>query len=128
MAQISCPECSSMVSESAKACPHCGYRLNKPTFAKIAIISLIVVCSILILYCIYSMRFYEDNIPLLSYPWYEDQLQLFGIIHHLELHQYRMDLLKCIGIIVLGGSLLITPFYLKVRSDKRKRRKNKKDE
>ena len=30
MAMISCPECSSQVSESALKCPKCGYQLRKP--------------------------------------------------------------------------------------------------
>lgn len=28
MALIQCPECNKQVSDSAKTCPHCGYKLN----------------------------------------------------------------------------------------------------
>lgn len=28
MALIECPECNKQVSETAKTCPHCGYKLN----------------------------------------------------------------------------------------------------
>lgn len=33
MALVSCPECGGMVSDSAAACPHCGYDMRRAEVA-----------------------------------------------------------------------------------------------
>lgn len=46
---IQCPECGEKVSDSAKKCPHCGYKLVKPRSFKGLIIALIVIIVAMII-------------------------------------------------------------------------------
>jgi len=32
MSLIKCPECNKQVSSKGETCPHCGYKLQKPSF------------------------------------------------------------------------------------------------
>lgn len=50
MALINCPECNHEISDSAKSCPHCGFRIKKSNNKKVPII--IGVCLITIIVCV----------------------------------------------------------------------------
>ena len=52
MALIKCPECGKEISDTAKACPNCGYRLKKLDIAKHKKISTyILIIGILLFVC-----------------------------------------------------------------------------
>jgi len=84
MSLIICPECKKQFSESADACPHCGYKISAETkeiikkadksSSKIVWISLlvIVVITIMIRQC------NKETTP--EKPWYEEDNSLMAYI------------------------------------------------
>ena len=49
MALIKCPECSNDISDSAKSCPHCGYRIKNPRDSRNRLVLIVSVAALLLL-------------------------------------------------------------------------------
>ena len=60
MALIKCPECGKEISDKAKACPECGYKMKK---SKIKFIP-ILICALLVVACVGGALYYKNEIAL----------------------------------------------------------------
>ena len=49
MALIKCPECGEMVSDTAKSCPSCGYKIKKSRVKTILFYILMIACGFFLL-------------------------------------------------------------------------------
>ncbi|MBE6748744.1 MAG: zinc ribbon domain-containing protein [Ruminococcaceae bacterium] len=57
MALITCPECNKEVSDSAKKCPHCGYKLKKlKNIPKRS--TIIKICILILLFAMFAIAIY----------------------------------------------------------------------
>lgn len=48
MAMIKCPECEKEISDTAKLCPHCGYKIKSPLKKGKALHIILAMCAILV--------------------------------------------------------------------------------
>ncbi len=62
MALIQCPECQNDVSDSAKVCPHCGYKIKRANPKKTRIIVGTVILSFFILSVLFVKFYYIPKV------------------------------------------------------------------
>ena len=62
MALIQCPECQNDVSDSAKVCPHCGYKIKRTDPKKTKLIIGIVILSLIILSVLFVKFYYIPKV------------------------------------------------------------------
>jgi hypothetical protein len=70
MSLINCPECEKKVSDTARACPHCGYTLRKccssgPHHGRFIIVPIMFICLaafvFLIIFCTATVNVNSNN-------------------------------------------------------------------
>ena len=105
MALINCPECNKEISDSAKSCPHCGYKFKNSVWMKIWSKRLIIIGAIsAICSLIYSCATADSSLQARAYALthngsYSPQYQISSFLSDLFFNGGL--LLFCIGIILL---------------------------
>jgi hypothetical protein len=81
MALINCPECNKEISNTAKTCPSCGYRLTEKKYKKIIIPIILVAMFIGLI--VFLLLFNRDNVNKpkhLSQAVYKNGIEAVNII------------------------------------------------
>ena len=105
MALINCPECNKEINDSAKSCPHCGYKFKNSVWMKIWSKRLIIIGAIsAICSLIYSCATADSSLQARAYAlthngYYSPQYQISSFLSDLFFNGGL--LLFCIGIILL---------------------------
>ena len=105
MALINCPECNKEISDSAKSCPHCGYKFKNSVWMKIWSKRLIIIGAIsAICSLIYSCATADSRLQARAYAlthngYYSPEYQISSFL--LKIFDDGGLLLFCIGIILL---------------------------
>lgn len=82
MALIKCPECGKEISETAKVCPNCGYKIPRKTMEKETKITIIITILVIAFLAFIAIEIIED--PLYLYTDKEKREQTRQEIQNLQ--------------------------------------------
>ena len=105
MALINCPECNKEISDSAKSCPHCGYKFKNSVWMKIWSKRLMIIGAISeICSLIYSCATADSRLQARAYAlthngYYSPQYQISSFLSDLFFNGGLFSV--CFGLILL---------------------------